>query len=121
KTYIWLTGKDWETARRSLDAYLDGKETLGEQQGFLDTRKQLPARASMVMLADLIRYLHLVGDVLRWQAGQGAAPAPAAKGKPSYLGMAITLQSQIGAFDLWVPASAVGEMRKMSGALRPPA
>jgi hypothetical protein len=111
KTYVQVAAKDRKEAQRMLDAYLDGKDSLGTQQAFLDTRKHLPARTTMIVLIDLPRYAQFFMNIMKAQAGQEAGQ-PAEKTKPSYLGLAITLRSEVGSFDLWVPGSAIGEIGK---------
>jgi hypothetical protein len=118
KTYVQISGKDWPEARRYLDAYLDGKETLGQQAAFLDARKHLPGRTTMLVMMDLPQYARALGQIflamMRGQAGAEADEQPAAiKSKASYLGMAITLRPEVGSFDLWLPGSVVGEVRKV--------
>ena len=44
----------------------------------------------------------------------GAIPdLKAPKGKPAYFGVALTLKPQYGTFDLFVPTTAVQQVRKM--------
>jgi hypothetical protein len=108
KTYVQASGKDWKEAKHYLDAYLDGKGTLEKDAGYAAVRKHLPQRSTMLVLVNLPRYIGVIAQMFVAQAD-----APSLKGKPSYLGMAITLQPELGSFDLWIPGSAVSEMRKV--------
>src|SRR5262249_25641455 len=46
KVFVQIIAKDWASAQRMLEDYLDGKNTVGSQQPFQDARKHLPAQAS---------------------------------------------------------------------------
>ncbi len=115
KTYVQVSGKDWKQAKHYLDAYLDGKATLGQEQAFRDSRKHLPAQTTMLVLMDMPVYVRMVAGyamaILGRGTGEDATKAPA-KGTPSYLGVAITLRPEVGSFDLWLPGSSVAEIRK---------
>jgi hypothetical protein len=117
KVYVQVSAKDWPTAKRYLYMYLDGKDTLGKQQAFLDTRKHLPAQATMVVLMDMPQYMHVIleyaRDLLAAMTGkEPPKPVAAPKGKPSYFGLTVTLEPGRGSFDVWMPGTAVDEIRK---------
>src|SRR5439155_11432328 len=60
--YVAVSGKDWTTAKSQLDAYLNGATTLAGESAFAATRKQLPAEASMLMLADAGKFAQAMAD-----------------------------------------------------------
>ena len=41
KTFVQVTAKDWASAQKLLDGYLEGKSTIGGQPTFRDARKPL--------------------------------------------------------------------------------
>jgi hypothetical protein len=108
KRYVQVTAKDWAQAKHILDAYLDGKNTIGAAPAYAEVRKHLPAQSTLLVLIDLPRY---VGSIMSMFRGQDTE-APAPSGKPTYLGLAVTLRPELGSLEIWVPASAVGEVRK---------
>jgi hypothetical protein len=115
KVCVTVTAADWNDARRQLDRYLDGKDTLDRQEAYRQIRKRLPDEATATFLLDVSR-----PDQLRdLFAGPRPAPEHAAKpgkalqespGKPTYLGLTVQLQAQRGSFDLWLPGSAVRKL-----------
>lgn len=56
---IQVSAKDWTEAKAEIDAYLKGANPLDKDESFLTTRKQLPAEASIVMMADTARFLEM--------------------------------------------------------------
>jgi hypothetical protein len=117
KVLVQITAKDWDTARKLFDGYLDGKDTAGGTASFTQARKNLPAEATVVMVFDVPRYVEFTVQLVRAMLTTVAAPnmpdfkAPA--GKYSYFGMAATLQSERGCFDLWLPGSAIRDFREL--------
>jgi hypothetical protein len=125
KVVVQVTARDWERARKLLDQYLDGRNTAGQQKAFQTTLQNLPEQTSMVTLKDLPQYLQAVTEMIGPMfKGQGLPinipTLKAPKGRYSYLGLAVTMQPGKVSADVWVPASAVQEIRKMVGpALNP--
>jgi hypothetical protein len=123
KTVVQVVGKDWASAQKRLDAYLDGKATAGEQKTFQEARKQLPEQATLLALIDAPQYLQVmasvIGPIVKAQGLPIQIPElKASKGK-GYMGMAFTLQPEQGSFDFWIPGSAVREIYKMVQPLIP--
>ncbi|HLJ98172.1 MAG TPA: hypothetical protein VKU02_33740 [Gemmataceae bacterium] len=118
KINVQVIASDWPTAQRELDRYLDGKDTLGQQPAYAETRKNLPAEATAIALLDVSQYLHHVLEpflttYLKKQASGGATPAlPVGSGKASFLGFAVQLQAEQGGFHLWLPGTAIGDVYK---------
>jgi hypothetical protein len=117
KLYVQITAKDWDTAKHSLDEFLDGKNAVGTQKAFAEALKQLPAQTTMLGLMDVPLYVQVVSEFIGpMLKGQGLPinipPLKAPKGK-SYSGMAMTLRPQLGSVDFWIPATTVSEVRKM--------
>jgi hypothetical protein len=120
KAFVWITAKDWETAQKTLDNYLDKKDAIGEVAAFTETRKRLPAETTLLSLVDLPRYATVMAEYVQAIIpGEVPFPAeiftPAVKGKPAFMGMSITLQPERGSFDFYLPATAVNELYKMFG------
>jgi hypothetical protein len=117
KVFVQITAKDWDTAKRSLDEFLDGKNAIGTQKAFAEALKQLPGQTTMLGLMDVPQYVQVfsefMGPILK---GQGLPvnipPLKAAKGK-SYSGMAMTLRPQLGSVVFWIPVTTVSDVRKM--------
>jgi hypothetical protein len=117
KSFVSVTAADWAAAQKLLDDFLDGKNCAGQQAVFMDARKQLPAQTTIVGLIDLPYALEMVsemvGPAIKAQGIPFNVPVlKASKGK-TFVGMALTLQPEIGSLDLWIPGTAAGEIRKM--------
>jgi hypothetical protein len=113
KVCITINAADWNDARRQLDRYLDGKDTIAEQPAYRDIRKHLPDEATGIYLLDVAhadQLRDLFGGPLTARenaAKPGKVTKPPPPGKPSYLAMAIRLEGRQGGFDLWLPASGL--------------
>jgi hypothetical protein len=117
KIYVQVTAKNWESARRQLDEYLDGTNAIGQNKAFQETWKQLPAETTVVTLMDLPQYVAVIADFVGPALqGQGLPfnipQLKASKGK-TYLGMALVLQPTRGSVEIWFPGTAVNEIFKM--------
>jgi hypothetical protein len=120
KQSVTLIAKDWSAAKGYLDTYLSGSPSLGSEAAYTATRKQLPAEATALALADAGKFSQSMADYLLAIA-KSLPNVPfnlPAEVKPvatstSYLGFAITLRPEHGGFDLFLPAKAVQEMRKV--------
>jgi hypothetical protein len=120
KRYLQVTAKDWTAAKGQIDRYLDGQAAVSGEPAYQITRKQLPAEATLIGLADAGRFTQTMGDYLLsvFKAVPGL-PVNLPDGikpvttKTSYLGVAVTLQPEHGSFDLFVPVTAVQEIRKV--------
>jgi hypothetical protein len=112
--YVQVSCKDWDAARRLLDAYLDGKETIASDEAFQAVRKQLPVEANQVVVAEVGRTLGSFGDYMK--AIVEALPAfpgldltelRPARGEPTYAGVAVVLKPGSVGATVVVPSAAV--------------
>jgi hypothetical protein len=120
KSYIQVVAKDFSEAKALLQEYLDGKKVLEKDEGYIATRKQLPAEASLVMVGDSCRMIEMGLDLVKdaiAQMGLPGVPAlpqlKAPKAKPAYFGAAVTMKSEYVSLDVFVPTTAVQQIRKM--------
>ena len=112
KSVINVMGKDWESAKKTLNQYTKDQGAIGDDKGFTAVRKELPEQASVVAVMDVVQY---AGDLLDFatpilQASGAPLPAKfpkAVKDKPGFAGFAITLRSDGVALDVAVPAETV--------------
>jgi hypothetical protein len=112
KVVIQVTANDWESAKKTLDQYYKDTGTVGEEKGFAAVRKQLPEQASVVVMMDVVQYtgdiIDFLGPVLQSSGASLPAKFPkAVKDKPGFLGVAITMESNRGGYDVAVPADTV--------------
>jgi hypothetical protein len=114
KVFVQVVAKDWDSARRQFDQYLDGKDSVGRQFAFRETRSHLPAETTVLMLVDASYHARVMAEFMRAAGDLPAAfPAPpAATGEAGYLGVAVTLQPDRGSLDVWLPAAAAREFYK---------
>lgn len=130
KTNVWIgvkgnkvisvTGKDWSDAKAALEEIQKGANPLDQEPSYAVTRKQLPADATMLFMADTSRFIEEAMSMVRDMAagvpgfpGGGIPDIKAPKGKPAYFGAAIVMKNQHVGFDLFVPTTAVQQVRKM--------
>jgi hypothetical protein len=120
KVYLTVSGKDWADAKSKVDTFLDGKTPIGKESAFTDTRKQLPAEATMLMFADAGRFASVMTDYmlgalkavpgLPFNLPESVKPVET---KPAFFGTAIVMQPEYGSFDFFLPVTAVQEVRKV--------
>ncbi|MBX7103209.1 MAG: hypothetical protein K1X57_03965 [Gemmataceae bacterium] len=118
---LTITAKDWAEARGKMEKFLDGKGLIADSQAFQATRKQLPAQASMLYMID-------AGPFANWMADYMVTMFKAMPGLPfnlpesikpvettsSFIGFSIAMQPERGAIDLYIPVTAVQEIRKVA-------
>jgi hypothetical protein len=116
KTFVQITASDWKAASKMLEQYCKGAGTAGEVKAFRDARKELPVNTSFLALVDVVRLLGRIFEAVKPMIPAGQLPPGfpnlPAKGAPSYLGLAVTLQPQRGGLDLFFTAAAIGEFYK---------
>jgi len=119
-TLIQIAGKDWAQAKAGIEEYLKGGNPLDKDENFQSVRKQLPADATMLMLGDTARTLEMIVDLVKDQAaalpgfpGGGIPELKAPKGKPAFFGVAVTMKNEYTSFDMFVPVTAIQQVRKM--------
>jgi hypothetical protein len=113
KSVVQLIAKDFKEAQGLLEQFTKGDKLIGEVAAFKESRKQLPKEATFLVFADVPAYGKLMVE-----AFQALMPLPIplgapGKGKPSYLGAALTVKPERGSFDLWIPGSTAQEIYKM--------
>ena len=125
KEVVQVTAKDWDAAKKLLDQYYKGENTVGDDKAFVTARKELPAEATVVELIDVIQYANLMIDILK-PAMEALALASTAegtkapvlklpepvKGQPSYIGFAATLEGDSASMDFVVTAESVKQIYK---------
>jgi hypothetical protein len=120
KAVVQVSAKDWASAQRQFDQFLDGKATIGKYPAFLETRRHLPAESSVLAMIEAGSYAGLLSEFMQAivkpmpENKQRPSNTPiAAEGPTNYLGVAITLQPERCSLDLWVPAPAIGAFYKV--------
>jgi len=118
KTVILLSAKDWSAAKATFDKYLDAKEVVGNDRGFQLTRDQLPADATLLMIAETGTTITSIFDSVKGISQAipgfpqiGAIKPP--KGDPTYVGLAITLKGETIGISGFIPTKAMTVARKM--------
>ncbi|HVS35133.1 MAG TPA: hypothetical protein VMS17_06090 [Gemmataceae bacterium] len=115
KTVVQVSAKDWTSAQKLLDGYYKGQDAVGADKGFSGARKQLPDQATVLVVLDAVQ---AAGDVMDFMKpimqtlGVNLPPNyPAAvKGKPGYVGFAVTMRPESGGVDFVVTAEAVRQI-----------
>lgn len=120
KQFVQITANDWPAAKKMLDAFLDGSAPLGSDAAFQATRKQLPAKTSMLMLMDSGPTITAMGDYTLSLLKVMPLPIPPlpdnmkqVKTKTAFLGTAVTLEPEQGSFEIYIPAAGVAEIKKV--------
>lgn len=119
KQVVTVTAADWAAAKKVLDDYLDGKPRAGGVAGFALTRKNLPAEASVVGLADTAQTIQAMAEQVK--AIADAVPGfplqvgeiKPVKGEPTFVGLALTLKKETATVDVFVPGAALTVAGKM--------
>ena len=118
KEVVQVTAKDWDAAKELLDQYYKGQDRAGDDKAFAAARKELPAKATVVELIDVMQYAKLIIDVVKPALGAAGTKAPvlnlpaAVKGQPSYIGVAATLEGDSAGMDIVVTAESVQQIYK---------
>lgn len=122
-TFVQVTAKDWSDAKKLLDKYLGGQNTLATEPGFDLTRKQLTGPANTVVVIDAGRLAYTmgqyIGEIIKNVGGIpggniGEPKKP--EGKSAYIGVLVNLEPRNGSFDLFLPADGV---KQIIGVLAP--
>ena len=118
KEVVQVTAKDWDAAKKLLDQYYKGENTVGDDKAFAAARKELPAEATVVELIDVMQYANLMIDILKPALAAVGTKAPVlklpepVKGQPSYIGFAATLEGDSASMDFVVTAESVQQIYK---------
>ncbi|MFN4260245.1 MAG: hypothetical protein ACK4RK_13190 [Gemmataceae bacterium] len=117
KRVYQVIAADWKDAQQRLDQFFAGTNTLSQQDAYREARQQLPAETTMLALYESGQFAQLISNflmpIMKELMGVNIPEVRIRPGKPSYMGMALTLQSQRGGVDFWLPAGAVSEFRKV--------
>ncbi len=112
KHLIQVSARDWDTARKLLDSYFEGKDSLRTVAGYAQIRKELPGQGSGIVLVDLPTYLAVVLDLVK-PSIQAMVPFPekypaaAPKGASGFLGFAVSLNKERASADLVITAECI--------------
>ena len=116
KTVVQINAPDWPSARKMLDQFTKGAETVGDLKAFRAARKEMPARTSFLGLIDAVQMFGTIMEVVKPLIPAGQIPPGwpnlPPKGTSSFVGMAVTLQPLRGGFDLFITAAAAQEFYK---------
>ncbi|MBX9584648.1 MAG: hypothetical protein K2X87_30465 [Gemmataceae bacterium] len=121
KAVVQVSGKDWAAAQALLDGYLGGDDGVGSEAGYKLTRKNLPADATAVYLAETGELLTMLAEQAKTvgaaMPGGGGLPdfgkLKPVKGEPTYLGFALTLKGQVATGDVFVPGGSINVATQM--------
>ncbi|MFM9960602.1 MAG: hypothetical protein ACKV2Q_05195 [Planctomycetaceae bacterium] len=123
--FVTVGAETLDDARRILDDYLDGKNSLSGDPAFREARRHLPEQASDLMFEEISDYFQAMA---RFQLGNLQAKfnlpdavlpriPPRIKGLTAYYGMATTFQPGRVAIDLWAPGIMAREYDRVVGAI----
>ena len=121
---IQLTGKDWASAKSTLETYLEAKQSVGDDKAFKAARDFLPADASVVMMGETASTIKLLFDSVASMSKvvpgfPQIGPLKPIKSDPTYLGMAVTLKGDVIGMTLFIPTGSITVGRKLlDGLLR---
>ncbi len=120
KQVITVTAKDWADAKSQIDGFLDGKSPLSGVAAFDATRKELPTEATMLSFADGGKFAMAMGDYMLslFKAIPGIpfnlpANMKHVETEPSFIGISVVMKPEHGSFEMFLPAKAVQEIRKV--------
>jgi hypothetical protein len=113
KVVVNVFAKGWDEARNQLDDFLEGRNTIGQQKAFAAARKQLPDQTTVLAIIDPLVYAQAIAEYAKTLLPQFPIPEVKAEKGKCYLGVAVALHPQRGAFDLWLPGTAISEIKKM--------
>jgi hypothetical protein len=126
KTYVAATAKDWKSAKAMIEEYTQGKQPLAKDDAFRLVRRNLPADATGMFLFDTGRCVYEIvefaRDMLQGIGGliPGGAPGamaipvlPKPTGGAAYTGIALSLRPEVAKVDIFVPTTAVQQLRKL--------
>lgn len=118
KTVVQVTAKDFAAATAALDAFLDPKKPVSGTDGFKLTRKQLPADANFLLMAEtgqlitgLIDSLKALQDTVPGFPRIG--PVKPLKGDPAFIGIAVTLKGDAATLNVFIPGAALAAGKKI--------
>jgi hypothetical protein len=121
KAVIQVTARDWEQAEKLLDDYYKSGKGVGNQAAFREVRKEMPAEATFLALADVVKYTAALVDLAKPVIKvlpfplflPEGFPAKQDKGAVSYAGLAVTLSGERASLDVLLSAPAIHEAYKV--------
>jgi hypothetical protein len=116
KSYVQITAKDWDSAKKHLEEYLDGKNPVADEAAFNSTRSQLPAEVTGFHVLDSAQFMVMLAQFMGPLADIASAKVQVIKGDKgkSFFGVAFTLKPQTGAIDFWFPVGFFKEISKVA-------
>ncbi|HWE35154.1 MAG TPA: hypothetical protein VG406_01175 [Isosphaeraceae bacterium] len=106
KVVVSIAAPSWEQARARLDAYLDAKQTLGQQAAYKTLRQALPRSPGLLVLAEAQGVVHLVESLIGMVQGRDV-PAATLPEEPAFFGLAVAPTETGTTFQFRLP-SVVG-------------
>lgn len=89
---IQVMAPSWDDARARIDAFLDGKASIGATAGYKAVRSRLPEQSTVLMLASAQGLVRMIAAQMEAAAGKEAKPAaaPDPAGEPALFGGSLT-------------------------------
>lgn len=119
KRFVQVSAKDWDEAKKLLDAFTAPKAKAGEDKAFAVTRGQLPAEASYLLLSDantlfglLTEYAGSLGEAIPGGPGAELPKIGKVKGDPAFVGVAVVAKKQSARLEVFVPVAALKSLAK---------
>jgi hypothetical protein len=119
KRFVQVSAKDWDEAKKLLDAFTTPKEKAGADKAFAVTRGQLPAEANYLLLSDantlfglLSEYAGSLGDAIPGGPGAELPKIGKVKGDPAFVGVAVVAKKQSARLEVFVPVAALKSLAK---------
>ena len=113
---VSVQAKDWKTAEKMLNRYLEKKATVGgKYKSFDRVRERLPVKSTavgLVSVPQMVGALAQYGALIMQALGMAAPELPASKEAEPFLGVSLTLQSGYAGVDVWIPAETAGVVRR---------
>ena len=98
KGLVTVTAADWKTAEALLGKYFNGDTTINKKEGYRQVRKELPPRAVLVEVLNVVAYGTGAAEIVKPMIGQfinlpEKYPVELPKENPSFIGMAVTAEN----------------------------
>src|SRR5262249_59521096 len=112
KVMVQVLAAEWPSARKQLDQYFKGTNTVGGVKAFREARKEMPTQTSLLGLIDSVQLFGSLAEAFKPLLANAQAPLPPnwpnkpAKGTTAFIGLSVTLQPQRGGLHTFIPAPA---------------
>ncbi len=116
---ITLRADKFETAKKLYEQYKTGKNSLANNPGFQLTRKNLPEKATSISMINTSKFVAFFVDIVRATLNNiPGAPISipeltSVKGNAAYTGVAVVIKPSFASFELFVPTTAMQQIRSM--------